>query len=69
MTSEIDLFGLIVPVLLLDAVIALFVQILLGRMLSALRLYRLFWHPALVDVSTYFLCLGAVVAVLHRVHP
>jgi len=67
MTGEMDIFGLYVPELLVYAILALLVQVAQGRVLSRVDAHRLVWHPALVEISGYFIWLGGIVMAAHWV--
>jgi hypothetical protein len=58
MTYEIDLFGVLVPSLVLWSVIAYLLARIISRLIARVGLYRRIWHPALFDFSL-FVCLVA----------
>ena len=58
MNYELDLFGVLVPSLLLWSVIAYAFARLVSKLIARAGLYRRIWHPALFDVALY-LCLIA----------
>ena len=58
MTYEVDLFGVLVPSLLLWSVIAYLLARIISRLIARVGLYRRIWHPALFDFSLY-VCLVA----------
>ena len=58
MTYEIDLFGVLVPSLVLWSVIAHLLARIISRLIARVGLYRRIWHPALFDFSL-FVCLVA----------
>ena len=58
MTYEIDLFGVLVPSLVLWSVIAYLLARIISRLIVRAGLYRRIWHPALFDFSL-FVCLVA----------
>jgi hypothetical protein len=68
-TGEIDVFGVLAPELLVYAIVALFVQALLNRVIVALRIDRLFWHPPILELCGFVICLGGVAAVAHWGQP
>jgi hypothetical protein len=58
MTYELDLFGVLVPSLLLWSVIAFALARIASNVIARAGLYRRIWHPALFDFSL-FICLVA----------
>lgn len=60
MIGEVSLYGLFLPPLLLLTLAALALTSLLRLVLARTRFYRLVWHPALFDISLFFLVLGAL---------
>jgi hypothetical protein len=58
MTYEIDLFGVLVPSLVLWSVLAYLLARIISRLIARAGLYRRIWHPALFDFSL-FVCLVA----------
>jgi uncharacterized membrane protein len=58
MKYELDLFGVIVPSLLLWSVLAYALLRIASKLIARVGLYRRIWHPALFDVALY-LCLIA----------
>ncbi|MDQ0453746.1 DUF1656 domain-containing protein [Rhizobium paknamense] len=62
MPSEIDLYGLFVPRLLLLMLAALVISILLRKGLAWIGFYRLVWHRGLFDIALYTLLLGGLSA-------
>ena len=58
MTYELDLFGVLVPSLLLWSVIAFVLARIASKLIAGAGLYRRIWHPALFDFSL-FICLAA----------
>ncbi|MFY9627852.1 MAG: DUF1656 domain-containing protein [Methylocystis sp.] len=65
MTGEIDVFGVLAPELLVYAITALLLQALLNRVIAALRIDRMFWHPPILELCGFVICLGGVAAVAH----
>ncbi|MBV8334298.1 MAG: DUF1656 domain-containing protein [Alphaproteobacteria bacterium] len=63
MLREVDLFGGLVPSLLLYFLVAIPPFLAIDRLASPLGLYRLVWHPPLVRLAL-FVCLisGLVLA-------
>ena len=64
MFSEIDVLGAFVPALALWFVVALAVFVATDALLTAARVYRLFWYAPLVRVAlfVYFFCGIAMIA-------
>ena len=58
MKYQLDLFGVLVPSLLLWSVIAYALARLVSKLIARAGLYRRIWHPALFDFSLY-VCLVA----------
>ena len=58
MKYQLDLFGVIVPSLLLWSVIAYLLARIISKVIARVGLYRRIWHPALFDFSLY-VCLVA----------
>lgn len=58
MKYELDLFGVIVPSLLLWSVLAYALARGLTKLMGRVGLYRHVWHPALFDFALY-VCLVA----------
>jgi hypothetical protein len=58
MRYEIDLFGVLVPSLVLWSVLAFVLARIISKLIARVGLYRLIWHPALFDFSLY-VCLVA----------
>jgi hypothetical protein len=65
MKYELDLFGVIVPSLLLWSVIAYLLALALGRVMARVGLYRHVWHATLFDFAL-FVCLVASLALFSR---
>ena len=53
MKYELDLFGVIVPSLLLWSLVAYALARLVSKLIARNGLYRHVWHPALFDFSLY----------------
>lgn len=53
--------GLYLPVLLVCLAAAWVVYAILGRLLSRLRAYRFFWHPALAGAALYTVIASAFI--------
>jgi Protein of unknown function (DUF1656) len=56
MKYELDLFGVLVPSLLLWSVVAYALARLVSKLIARAGLYRRIWHPALFDFALY-ICL------------
>lgn len=65
MKYELDLFGVIVPSLLLWSVIAYLLALVLGGVMARVGLYRHVWYAALFDLAIY-VCLVASLAFFSR---
>ena len=61
MRYVIDIYGVLVPALLLWIIIAYALSALLRRLMQRFDLYRLVWHRALFDFSIFVCLLGGVV--------
>ncbi|MHC2335385.1 DUF1656 domain-containing protein [Bradyrhizobium sp. USDA 4454] len=56
MKYQLDLFGVLVPTLLLWTVVAYAFERLISKHIARIGLYRWIWHPALFDFAL-FICL------------
>jgi len=65
MKYDLDLFGVIVPSLLLWSVLAYVLARLVSKVLARAGLYRHVWHPALFDFAL-FICLVTSLAFASR---
>jgi uncharacterized membrane protein len=63
MKYELDLFGVIVPSLLLWSVIAYVLLRIASKLIARVGLYRRIWHPALFDVALYICLVASLVFV------
>jgi hypothetical protein len=61
MRYEIDLYGVLMPSLMLWLVITYAVGAVLRRLLERAGVYRHVWHRALFDLALYVCLLGGVV--------
>ncbi|MGM4966559.1 DUF1656 domain-containing protein [Tardiphaga sp. 1201_B9_N1_1] len=61
MRYEIDLFGVLLPSLMLWLVITYAIGALLRPLIERSGLYRYVWHRALFDLALYVCLLGGVV--------
>ncbi|RFB79275.1 DUF1656 domain-containing protein [Methylovirgula sp. 4M-Z18] len=66
MTYEIDLFGIVVPALLVWAIVAYVLCALLRRALEGFGFYRHVWHRPLFDFASFVVLLTLLVAVSAR---
>ena len=58
MKYQLDLFGVLIPSLLLWSVIAYVLLRIASKLIARAGLYRRIWHPALFDFALY-ICLVA----------
>jgi Protein of unknown function (DUF1656) len=63
MTYELDLFGVIVPSLLLWSVLAYVLMRIVSKLVARAGLYRHVWHAALFDFAIYVCLVGSLVFV------
>lgn len=61
MRYQIDIYGVLVPALLLWIIVAYAMSALLRRLMQRFDLYRLVWHRALFDFAIFVCLLGVVV--------
>ena len=61
MKHELDLFGVLVPSLMLWAILAYGFTLILRKLFGYAGLYRLIWHRALFDFALYVCLLGGLV--------
>ncbi len=61
MKYELDLFGVIVPSLVLWSVLAYFLARLASKVMGRIGLYRHVWHPALFDFAIYVSIVASLV--------
>jgi hypothetical protein len=61
MRYEIDIYGVLVPALLLWLIVAFVLSALLRRLMQRFGLYRLVWHRALFNFALFVCILGGVV--------
>lgn len=66
MKYEIDLFGVLVPSLLVWVVAAYLILVVLRGLFKRVGLYRHVWHRALFDFSIYVCLLGGIVYLVNR---
>ena len=63
MKYELDLFGVIVPSLLLWSVLAYFLARVASKVMGRIGLYRHVWHAALFDFALYVSIVAGLVFV------
>ena len=61
MRYQIDIYGVLVPALLLWLIVAYALSAVLRRLLQRIGFYRLVWHRALFDFALFVCLLGGVV--------
>jgi hypothetical protein len=61
MRYVIDIYGVLVPSLLLWIILAYVLSAILRRLMQRFDFYRLVWHRALFDFSIFVCLLGGVV--------
>jgi hypothetical protein len=61
MTYDLDLFGVIVPTLLLWSVVAYVLGRMLNKLIARAGLYRHVWHPALFDFALFVSLIASLV--------
>ena len=61
MRYVIDIYGVLVPALLLWIIVAYVLSALLRLIMQRFDIYRLVWHRALFDFSVFVCLLGGVV--------
>ena len=61
MKFETDLFGILVPTLLLWLIVTYLIGALLRPLMERSGLYKYVWHRALFDLALYVCLLGGVV--------
>ncbi|WP_424630244.1 DUF1656 domain-containing protein [Bradyrhizobium sp. SYSU BS000235] len=61
MRYDVDLFGVLMPSLLVWCTIAYVLGTLLRRLIERTGFYRFVWHRALFDLALYVCLLGGVV--------
>jgi hypothetical protein len=67
MIGEFDIYGVLVPALLVWLVVAYGVHAAARTALSATGAYRFIWHRPLFDAALYVILLGIVVFIAARV--
>ncbi|MGN1290642.1 MAG: DUF1656 domain-containing protein [Bradyrhizobium sp.] len=61
MRYELDIYGVLVPALLLWLIVAYALSAVVNRIMQRFALYRLVWHRALFNFALYVCLLGVVV--------
>ncbi len=61
MRSDLNIYGVFVPALLMEIVIAYVLSALVSRLFRRINLYRHVWHRALFDLAVFVCLLGGVV--------
>jgi hypothetical protein len=61
MKYELDLFGVLVPSLLLWSVLAYVLARIVSKLVARAGLYRHVWHAALFDFAIYVCLVGSLV--------
>ena len=64
MRYELDIYGVLVPALLLWLIVAYALSAVASRIMQRFGLYRLVWHRALFNFALYVCLLGVVVYLL-----
>ena len=63
MRYELDLFGVLVPSLVLWSVLAFALARIFSKLIARAGLYRRIWHPALFDFALYVCLVASLVFV------
>jgi hypothetical protein len=61
MRYELDIYGVLVPALLLWLIVAYAVSVGVSRIMQRFGLYRLVWHRSLFNFALFVCLLGVVV--------
>ena len=61
MKYQLDLFGVLIPSLLLWSVAAYALARLVSKLIARAGLYRRIWHPALFDFALFICLVGSLV--------
>jgi hypothetical protein len=61
MKYQLDLFGVLVPSLLLWSVLAYVLARIVSKLIARAGLYRRIWHPALFDFALYVCLVSSLV--------
>ena len=62
MIHEVDVYGVLVPPMLLWTSVAIVLTAVLSRLIGGLGLYRFIWHKPLFDLALLVIVTGALVA-------
>jgi len=66
MPREVAFHGLYMPTMTVMFLVAVVLAWILDRLLSALDVYRFFWHPALLRLCLFFCIFGAMALTVYR---
>lgn len=69
MLAEISLFGILINVGLVSALLAGVLLLLLRKALTGMGAYRLVWHPALVDLALFTLLWSGIAFAAETLNP
>jgi len=69
MVEEMNIYGVLVPTLLVLLVSAYILKVVISRLLSAVGFYRFIWHPPLFNLALYVGLLGSLFTLLPRMYP
>ena len=61
MRFELDIYGVLVPALLVWLIVTYALSVIVSRIMQRFGLYRLVWHRALFNFALYVCLLGVVV--------
>jgi hypothetical protein len=67
MIGEFDIYGVLIPALLVWLAVAYVAYVVVRYALSAVGAYRFIWHRPLFDIALYVILLGAIVFVAAQV--
>jgi len=67
MIGEFDIYGVLIPALLVWLVVAYGLYVAVRTVLSAAGVYRFIWHRPLFDLALYVVLLGAIVFIAAKV--
>ena len=67
MIAEFDIYGVLIPALLVWLVVAYVVYVAARTALNAASAYRFIWHRPLFDTALYVVLLGAIVLIATKV--
>ena len=69
MLAEVNLFGVLINVGLVSALLAGALLLLLRKALTGTGAYRLVWHPALVDLALFTLLWSGIAFAAETLNP